>query len=42
MKKVYVKLIEIIDVKIEQKQLDNAEYFNYFGSIITNVGKCTE
>jgi hypothetical protein len=26
---------------IHQKQLENIEYFNYFGSMITNDARCT-
>jgi hypothetical protein len=28
-------------IMIDQKQLDNVEYFNYFGSMITNDARCT-
>jgi hypothetical protein len=27
--------------KIDQKQLENVEYFKYLGSIVTNDGRCT-
>jgi hypothetical protein len=30
-----------IKMMIDQKQLENVEYFNYFGSIITNDARCT-
>jgi hypothetical protein len=30
-----------IKVIIDQKQLENVEYFNYFGSMITNDARCT-
>jgi hypothetical protein len=30
-----------IKVKIDQKQLENVEYFNYLGSMITNDARCT-
>jgi hypothetical protein len=26
---------------IDQKQLENVEYFNYLGSMITNYARCT-
>jgi hypothetical protein len=28
-------------VMIDQKQLENVEYFSYFGSMITNDARCT-
>jgi hypothetical protein len=30
-----------VQILIGQKQLKNVEYFNYFGSMITNDTKCT-
>jgi hypothetical protein len=30
-----------IKIMIYQKQLENVEYFNYFGSMITNNARCT-
>ena len=30
-----------IQIIIDQKQPDNAEYFNYLGSKITNYARCT-
>jgi hypothetical protein len=30
-----------IKTMIDQKQLENAEYFNYFCSMITNDARCT-
>ena len=30
-----------IQIIIDQKQLDNAEYLNYLGSKITNYARCT-
>jgi hypothetical protein len=30
-----------IQIMIDQKQLENKEYFNYLGSIITNDARCT-
>jgi hypothetical protein len=30
-----------IKIMIEQKQLENVEYFNYLGSMITNDARCT-
>jgi len=36
-------MIELFPVKImiDQKQLENVESFKYFGSILTNDGRCT-
>jgi hypothetical protein len=28
-------------ITIDQKQLENVEYFNYLGSMITNDARCT-
>jgi hypothetical protein len=28
-------------ITIDQKQLENVEYFNYWGSLITNDARCT-
>jgi hypothetical protein len=30
-----------LQVMVEQKQLDNVEYFNYLASMITNDARCT-
>jgi hypothetical protein len=30
-----------IKITIDQKQLENVEYFNYLGSMITNDARCT-
>jgi hypothetical protein len=30
-----------VKIMIDQKQLDNVESFKYFGSILTNDGRCT-
>jgi hypothetical protein len=30
-----------INIMIYQKQLENMEYFNYLGSMITNEARCT-
>jgi len=30
-----------VQIMIDQKQLDNMEYFNYLGSMITNDARCT-
>jgi hypothetical protein len=30
-----------IKIIIDQKQLENVEYFNYLGSMITNDARCT-
>jgi hypothetical protein len=30
-----------IKIMIDQKQLENVEYFNYLGSMITNDARCT-
>jgi hypothetical protein len=30
-----------IKITIDQKQLENEEYFNYLGSMITNDARCT-
>jgi hypothetical protein len=30
-----------IKIMIDQKQLQNVEYFNYLGSVITNDARCT-
>ena len=30
-----------VTVMIGQKQLENVEYFNYLGSMLTNDGRCT-
>jgi hypothetical protein len=30
-----------IKLMIDQKQLENVEYFNYLGSVITNDASCT-
>jgi hypothetical protein len=30
-----------IKIMIDQNQLENGEYFNYLGSIITNDARCT-
>jgi hypothetical protein len=30
-----------IKIRIDQKQLENMEYFNYLGSMITNDARCT-
>jgi hypothetical protein len=30
-----------IQIKIDQKQPENVEYFNYLGSMITNGARCT-
>jgi hypothetical protein len=31
----------LIQTTIQQKQLENVEYFNYFGSMITKDARCT-
>jgi hypothetical protein len=31
----------LIKIMIDQKQLENVEYFNYLGSMITNDSRCT-
>jgi hypothetical protein len=30
-----------IKIMIDEKQLENVEYFNYLGSMITNGARCT-
>jgi hypothetical protein len=30
-----------VTIMIYQKQLENVEYFNYLGSMLTNEGRCT-
>jgi hypothetical protein len=30
-----------VQIMIDQKQPENVEYFNYFGSMITNDARCT-
>ena len=30
-----------VQIMTDQKQLDNTEYFNYLGSMITNDARCT-
>jgi hypothetical protein len=30
-----------VKIMIEQKQLQNVEYFKYLGSMLTNDGRCT-
>jgi hypothetical protein len=30
-----------LQIMIDQKQLENMEYLNYLGSMITNYGRCT-
>jgi hypothetical protein len=30
-----------VKIKIDQKQLENAESFKYLGNILTNDGRCT-
>jgi hypothetical protein len=30
-----------VQIVIDQKQLENVEYFNYLGSMITNNARCT-
>jgi hypothetical protein len=30
-----------VKIMIDQKQLENVEYFKYLGSILTNDGRCT-
>ena len=30
-----------LQIMMDQKQLENVEYFNYFGNIITNEARCT-
>ena len=30
-----------VKITIDQKQLENVEYFKYVGSILTNDGRCT-
>jgi hypothetical protein len=30
-----------VQIMIDQKQLQNVEYFNYLGSMITNDARCT-
>jgi hypothetical protein len=30
-----------VTIMIDQKQLENVEYFKYLGSILTNDGRCT-
>ena len=30
-----------LQIMIDQKQLENVEYFSYFGSMITNDARCT-
>jgi hypothetical protein len=30
-----------IQIMIHQKQLENVEYFNYLGSMVTNNARCT-
>jgi hypothetical protein len=31
----------LVHIMTDQKQLENLEYFNYLGSIITNYARCT-
>ena len=31
----------LVEIMTDQKQLENVEYFNYLGSIITNDARCT-
>ena len=33
--------LSIIEVILDQKQLENVEYFNYLGSVVTNYAKHT-
>jgi hypothetical protein len=37
------KMLNLMEVKImiDQKQLENVEYFNYLGSMITSDARCT-
>jgi hypothetical protein len=30
-----------LQIMMDQKQLENVEYFNYLGNIITNEARCT-
>jgi len=30
-----------VKIMIDQKKLENVEYFKYFGSMLTNDGRCT-
>ena len=30
-----------VKITVDQKQLENVEFFKYLGSILTNDGKCT-
>jgi hypothetical protein len=30
-----------VKIMIDQKQLENVEYFKYLGSVLTNDGRCT-
>jgi hypothetical protein len=30
-----------VQIMTDQKQLDNVEYFNYLGRMITNYARCT-
>ena len=29
-----------LEIKVEQRQLENEEYFSYLGSVITNDARC--
>ena len=31
----------LVKIMIDQKQLEDMEYFKYLGSILTNYGRCT-
>jgi len=34
-------MYEYVKIMVDQKQLENVEYFKYFGSMLTNDGRCT-
>jgi hypothetical protein len=36
------KQLPPVQIMIDQKQLENVEYFNYLGSLITNDARCTQ
>jgi hypothetical protein len=31
-----------VKIMVDQKPLDNVEYFKYLGSVLTNDGRCVE
>jgi hypothetical protein len=37
----FISISITVKITVDQKQLENVEFFKYLGSILTNDGKCT-